>query len=68
MNADRRRLQQDRESVHLTEKHHAVGVGAEAVVLDAPDVGGLGEALGIDHGFGYFISNAAESVSLDGRD
>jgi hypothetical protein len=29
----------------LAEEHDAVGVGAEAVVLDAPDVGGLGEAL-----------------------
>ena len=29
----------------LPEEHHAVGVGAKAVVLDAPDVGGLGEGL-----------------------
>ena len=29
----------------LVEQDDAVGVGAEAVVLDAPDVGGLGEAL-----------------------
>ena len=29
----------------LAKQDDAVGVGAEAVVLDAPDVGGLGEAL-----------------------
>jgi len=29
----------------FAEKYDAVGVGAEAVVLDAPDVGGLGEVL-----------------------
>ena len=28
----------------LPEQHDAVGIGAEAVVFDAPDVGGLGEA------------------------
>ena len=32
-----------RRSRGLAEQDDAVGVGAEAVVLDAPDVGGLGE-------------------------
>ena len=29
----------------IAEEHDSVGVGPEAVVLDAPDVGGLGEVL-----------------------
>src|SRR5688572_18780758 len=32
----------------LPEQHDAIGIRAEMVVLDAPDIGGLGEALGID--------------------
>ena len=30
--------------LRLPEQHDSVGIGAEAVVLDAPDIGGLGEA------------------------